>query len=192
MRRLRSSARQYFPRLSPETPLSSFVSRRKRYFMEELEEDEITTETDLPTHVLAPSLAEKLPVRRLVRNPMPVFAAISTGENMDERLSVKEDFCRPEIIGGHPLHLFSVCDARGGPRVSLFFFISSTYYYYYYFLICLIYLKEHLSLLTYIYIYISSKHLKLKHQNSIVKKMRCNSKKPKYKFHEEHGQNFTN
>ncbi|KAF3433082.1 hypothetical protein FNV43_RR24184 [Rhamnella rubrinervis] len=123
MRRFRSSPRQYSPRLSSETPLSNFVFRRKRHFMEEQEEEEeegeIMTETDLPTLVLPPPVAEKLPVRRSVGNPMPVFAAISTVENMDKRLSVKEDFCRPEIIGGHPLHLFSICDAPGGPHVSV-------------------------------------------------------------------------
>lgn len=82
----------------------------------------VATETDSPT------TAVKLPVRRrLVRNPIPILAAISMDEGIYERLSVKEDFCRPDLIGEHPVHLFSLCDSlgSGGAHVVIFFSLTS-------------------------------------------------------------------
>ncbi|XP_048326787.2 probable protein phosphatase 2C 75 [Ziziphus jujuba] len=117
LRRSRCSPRQ-LPKVSCSegTQMSDFVSRgQKRHFMEDHE-----ARTSAALEVAAPSTpVAKLPVRRLVRNLMPIFAAISTAGNMDERLSVKEDFCRPQIIGGQPLHLFAVFDGRGNPHVSI-------------------------------------------------------------------------
>ena len=55
-------------------------------------------------------------------NPMPVNGWISIqgfSDSMDDRLFVKEDFCRSDIFGGKPSHFFAVYDGHGGPRVIL-------------------------------------------------------------------------
>ncbi|XVE64126.1 hypothetical protein DITRI_Ditri07aG0076900 [Diplodiscus trichospermus] len=54
-------------------------------------------------------------------NPMPVNGWISIqgfSDTMDDRLFVKEDFCRSGIFGGEPWHFFAVYDGHGGPHVS--------------------------------------------------------------------------
>ncbi|KAJ0043805.1 hypothetical protein Pint_17328 [Pistacia integerrima] len=58
----------------------------------------------------------------LVENPMPDFGCISIqglSQTMDDAWFVKENFCRPDIFGGNPLHLFSIYDGHGGSRVSM-------------------------------------------------------------------------
>lgn len=64
-------------------------------------------------------------------NPMPVNGWISIqgfSDSMDDRLFVKEEFCRSDLFGGKPLHFFAVYDGHGGPHVILspfvFTFIS--------------------------------------------------------------------
>ncbi|EOY23016.1 Phosphatase 2C family protein [Theobroma cacao] len=54
-------------------------------------------------------------------NPMPVNGWISIqgfSDSMDDRLFVKEEFCRSDLFGGKPLHFFAVYDGHGGPHVS--------------------------------------------------------------------------
>ncbi|KDO65325.1 hypothetical protein CISIN_1g035835mg, partial [Citrus sinensis] len=53
-------------------------------------------------------------------NPMPEFGCISIqglAESMDDAVSVKEEFFRPDIVGGRTLHFFSVYDGHGGSHV---------------------------------------------------------------------------
>ncbi|KAL9412154.1 hypothetical protein AB3S75_045721 [Citrus x aurantiifolia] len=54
-------------------------------------------------------------------NPMPEFGCISIqglAESMDDAVSVKEGFFRPDIVGGRTLHFFAVYDGHGGSHVS--------------------------------------------------------------------------
>ncbi|GKV16335.1 hypothetical protein SLEP1_g26992 [Rubroshorea leprosula] len=54
-------------------------------------------------------------------NLMPVYGLISIkglSVNMNARWFVKEDFCRPDIFGGIPLHFFAVYDGHGSSQVS--------------------------------------------------------------------------
>ncbi|XVF54006.1 hypothetical protein PTKIN_Ptkin05aG0147100 [Pterospermum kingtungense] len=54
-------------------------------------------------------------------NPMPLNGWISIqgfSDSMDDRLFVKEDFCRSDIFGGKPSHFFAVYDGHGGSHVS--------------------------------------------------------------------------
>ncbi|KAJ0099263.1 hypothetical protein Patl1_20011 [Pistacia atlantica] len=58
----------------------------------------------------------------LVENPMPDFGCISIqglSQTMDDAWFVKENFCRPDIFGGNPLHFFSIYDGHGGSHVSM-------------------------------------------------------------------------
>lgn len=51
---------------------------------------------------------------------MPEFGCISIqglAESMDDVVSVKEEFFRPDIVGGRTLHFFSVYDGHGGSHV---------------------------------------------------------------------------
>lgn len=124
LRRSRCSPRECTKANSHEgTPLSEFFPRgQKRHFAEDQDDDRTSAELEEPPPTVVAPVA-KLPVLRSVRNRMPIFAAISTAGNVDELLSVKEDFCRPHIIGGHPLHLFAVFDGRGDPHVILINYI---------------------------------------------------------------------
>lgn len=61
-------------------------------------------------------------------NPMPVNGWISIqgfSDTMDDRLFVKEDFCRSDLFAGNPSHFFAVYDGHGGSHVLLspFFFL---------------------------------------------------------------------
>ncbi|OMO98014.1 phosphatase 2C (PP2C)-like protein [Corchorus olitorius] len=54
-------------------------------------------------------------------NPMPINGWISIqgfSDSMDDRVVVKEGFCRSDVFGGYPLHFFAVYDGHGGPHVS--------------------------------------------------------------------------
>ncbi|KAI3808038.1 hypothetical protein L1987_23979 [Smallanthus sonchifolius] len=54
-------------------------------------------------------------------DPLPVYGSMSVvgrAREMEDEISVKMNFCRPEINGYRPVHFFGVFDGHGGHQVS--------------------------------------------------------------------------
>ncbi|OMO85928.1 phosphatase 2C (PP2C)-like protein [Corchorus capsularis] len=69
----------------------------------------------------APLITTRAATTEMGVNPMPVNGWISIqgfSDSMDDRVVVKEEFCRSDVFGGYPLHFFAVYDGHGGPHVS--------------------------------------------------------------------------